>query len=110
MTATSNSKNRRRTVLLIAPQAPPSGGMALQARALERLLRTEGNSVDYFPSNIPFPAGLRFVDRIRGLRPFARSVMIWIKLWKKVQHAEVVHVLAASWLYFFLVVGPAVIL
>lgn len=70
----------------------------------------EGNSVDYFPSNMPFPASLRFLDRIRGLRPFARSAMIWIKLWRRVQQAEVVHVLAASWLYFFLVVGPAVIL
>jgi L-malate glycosyltransferase len=110
MTARSNSTNGQRRVLLIGPKAPPSGGMALQAQALERLLRTEGNSVDYFPSNIPFPASLHFLDRIRVLRPLARSAVIWIKLWKKVPQADVVHVLAASWLYFFLVVGPAVIL
>jgi len=99
-----------RRILLVGPQAPPYGGMALQAQKLERFLRLEGNSVDFFPSNLPFPNGLRFVDHLRGARPFVRSALIWLGLYGRIRRTDVVHVLAASWLYFFLVVAPAVIL
>jgi glycosyltransferase involved in cell wall biosynthesis len=97
-------------IILIAPQTPPYGGMALQAEKLARLLRKEGHSVVFLPSNLPFPRGLKFVERLRGVRPFVRSAVLTAKLRAAVGKAEVVHVLAASWLYFFLVVAPAVVL
>jgi L-malate glycosyltransferase len=97
-------------ILIIGPQVPPYGGMALQAEKLERLLRREGHLVVFLPSNLPFPRPLGFVERLRGIRPFIRcSVFTW-KLRAAIVRADVVHVLAASWLYFFLVVGPAVLL
>lgn len=95
-------------VLLVAPSPPPYGGMALQARRLERLLRLDGIAVVFLPSNVPFPRPLRFLDRLRGVRPLLRAVALCRRLWKEAGRAEVVHVLAASWLYFFLVVYPAV--
>ena len=97
-------------IVVIAPQAPPYGGMALQAEKLVRLLRQEGHSVAFLASNPSFPHGLGFVNRLRGVRPFVRSVMIAKRLRVELRRAEVVHVLAASWLYFFLVVAPAVLL
>jgi len=110
MTPERHLKVSGQKVLIIGPQAPPYGGMALQGAMLERLLRADGMSVVFFPSNLAFPPGLRFVDRIRGFRPFARSILTSIKLWGKIRQVDVVHILACSRLYFFLVVAPAVIL
>ena len=96
-------------VLLVAPSPPPYGGIALQARLLERLLRADDQSVNLFPSNFSLPRWLRFIERIPAVRTAFRSALIWPKLWAQTRSAEVVHVMAASWLYFFLVVCPAVI-
>ncbi len=96
-------------ILLVAPTPPPYGGMALQARQLEKRLAGDGNAVVFFPSNFPFPGPLRSFERLPGVRTLLRAVIIWIRLWRQLQNVEVVHVLAASWWYFFLVVCPAVI-
>src|SRR5215471_15478231 len=88
-------------VLLVAPSPPPYGGMALQARMLEQLLRKDGHAVMFLPSNLPFPDRLRFLDVLRGVRPFLRCAMLSVKLWREVPQTGVIHVFAASWLYFF---------
>lgn len=99
-----------RSILLVAPKAPPYGGMAVQADLLEQKLRTDGNSVVFFPSNLPLPRWLWWIDAIPGIRPFVRSAVICCRLPAQIRRADVVHVLAASWIYFFLVVCPAIIL
>src|SRR5579862_2363218 len=104
MTHTSKS------VLLIAPQAPPYGGMALQAKFLEELMNRERVSATLVFSNPAFPAGCAFLERLRGIRPFLRSAWFSVQLWRALPAAEVIHVLACSWLYFFLVVYPALLL
>ncbi len=96
-------------VLLIAPAPPPYGGMALQAIKLERLLRRDGLDVALFPSNFSFKGPLRLLGRIPGVRTSVRALSIWVKLWRQMRDVDTVHILAASWLYFFLVVCPAVI-
>jgi glycosyltransferase involved in cell wall biosynthesis len=98
-----------RRVLLLAPSPPPYGGMALQARQLEKLLRGDGNSVVFISANAAFPEWLQWLDYIPGLCTILRAAMIWLMLCQKLRHVEVVHILAASWLYFFSVVFPAVI-
>lgn len=97
-------------ILLIAPSPPPYGGMALQARLLERLLRADGIPVTFVASNLPFPGGLRVAGRIPGLRTLLRFMMLCRKLWIEAGRAGIVHVLAASWLYFFVLVAPAVLI
>lgn len=96
-------------ILLIAPAPPPSGGMALQAKLLERLLREDGQTVAFFASNFPLSGSLAVFEGIPGLRTALRAVLIWVKLWKAVRQADVIHVFAASWLYFFTVVCPALV-
>jgi len=96
-------------VLLVAPSPPPYGGMALQARLLHELLLKDGISATLFSSNFPLPRAFRVCERIRGLRAAVRFWMTWPKLWRAIRQTEVVHVFAASWLYFFLVVWPAVL-
>lgn len=100
----------RQSIVLIAPQAPPYGGMAIQAGKLARLLGEDGHHVVFIASNLSFPNGLGFVEHLRGIRPFIRSAVLTRRLLREVPTADVVHVFAASWIYFFLVVAPAVLI
>lgn len=102
------SATNRQRILLIGPKVPPYGGMALQARLMQELMNSEGISAEFLASNLPFPERLHFFERLRGARPFLRSAVFCWELWKKLERAEVVHILACSWLYFFVIVGPAV--
>jgi L-malate glycosyltransferase len=97
-------------ILLVAPAAPPYGGMAIQAALLAECLRRDGAHVVFFASNFVLPGRLAFLDRLPGIRTILRAVLIWVRLWPQLRQAQVIHVLAASWLYFFVVVGPAVVL
>jgi phenylacetate-CoA ligase len=110
MKKSSAQEHDRRSVLLVAPQSPPYGGMAVQAEVLRERLQAEGVAVSHLPSNIPFPKRLAFMERAHFLRPFLRSIVFCRALWKALDDADVVHILACSWLFFFLVVSPAVIL
>jgi glycosyltransferase involved in cell wall biosynthesis len=96
-------------VLIVAPVAPPYGGMALQAAQVDRLLTGEGVAVTFLPSNAPLPASLHPLERLRGVRTGLRAIVIWFRLWRVMPSIDVVHIFAASWLYFFVVVYPAVI-
>jgi glycosyltransferase involved in cell wall biosynthesis len=96
-------------VLLVAPLPPPYGGMALQARQLDHLLKHDGVDVDVLASNFRLPSPLRAIERVPGVRTCLRAVFIWFLLWPRIGRADVVHVMAASWLYFFLAVYPAVL-
>ena len=98
-----------RRILLVAPTPPPYGGMAIQARLLERLLRADGHGVVFFASNLGFPWLLKPLERVPFLRTMLRTLLIYTELWRPVRRADVVHVLAASWVYFFAVVCPAVL-
>ena len=97
-------------ILLIAPASPPYGGMQLQAELLATLLRRDGCRVIAVPSNPPFPRRFRFLEKVRGVRPFAKTVVFCWRLFWALPAAGVVHIMAASWLYFFLIVYPAVCL
>jgi glycosyltransferase involved in cell wall biosynthesis len=102
--------NRRHSVLLIAPKVPPYGGMALQAHLMQKLIQADGIDAGFLASNLPFPKGLGFCERIRGLRPFLRSAVLCWQLWRSLPDVEVLHILACSWLYFFVVVCPAIVI
>jgi glycosyltransferase involved in cell wall biosynthesis len=96
-------------VLLVAPSPPPYGGMALQARLLEKLLQRDGADVVFLASNFALPGWFGALARIPGVRTGLRALLIWPKLWRLMPQVGVVHVMAASWLYFFVVVCPVVV-
>ena len=97
-------------VLLVGPTPPPYGGMAFQARLLEKMLVSDGHEVFFLPANPPLPQGFGWLGRVPGLRTVARAMAIWVRFWRAARHVDVVHVLAASWVYFFTVVYPAVLM
>jgi glycosyltransferase involved in cell wall biosynthesis len=95
-------------VQLVGPVPPPYGGMALQALLLQRCLRQDGMIADLLGHNEPFWTALRFLERVPGLRTVLRALLFYFRFWKELRDKEIVHVLAASWVNFLLVVGPAV--
>jgi glycosyltransferase involved in cell wall biosynthesis len=95
-------------ILLIGPGMPPYGGMGLQARQMCDLLLSDGMQVVFAPSNPAFPRWLHFLESARGARPIFRSILFAWRLWKALPQADVVHVMACSWLSFFVVAYPAV--
>jgi phenylacetate-CoA ligase len=99
-----------RRILLIGPKAPPYGGVALQAALMEELLNRDGEAAVLAPSNPPLPSWCRWVERVPGVRTVARSCVFCGSVRRLLADAEVVHILACSWLYFFLVVYPAVVM
>ena len=95
------------TIAIIAPVPPPFGGMALQAQALRENLAKEGIRVAIVSTDPALPLGL---DKVRGVRTFLRTLIYLWQLIKIVPQASVIHVLAASYFYFFARVVPAVLI
>jgi len=93
-------------VVLIAPWPPPVGGMAVQAQGLVRALRKRGIPVDVVPTN----ARLGPLSRVRGLRGLVNLAVFLARLVLAIPRADVLHVLSASGLSFFLFTGPVVVL
>jgi glycosyltransferase involved in cell wall biosynthesis len=106
MAAPDGSRNTRK-VLLVGPKAPPYGGMSVQAGLLEEAMNREGVRAVLQTTHPPLPA---FLEPIRGLRAFARSLIFCHQLWKRLADADVVHILGCSWVPFFFIVWPAIIL
>jgi glycosyltransferase involved in cell wall biosynthesis len=84
--------------------------MALQAKLLAKMLEEDGVQLHLLGHTQPLPAALRPLDRAPALRTLLRAVVFYWRFWGRVRDAEVVHILAASWLNFLLVVGPAVVM
>jgi glycosyltransferase involved in cell wall biosynthesis len=101
------SRVRRAAIAIIGPVPPPYGGMALQGRALQDNLLKEGISAAIIPTNPPLLFGLA---KIRVIRTFLQTIAYLCRLIRIVPQVSVVHVLAASYFYFFARVVPAVLI
>ena len=97
-------------VLIIAPVPPPYGGMALQAGLLAKLLRQDGVGAEVLGYNRPFHPRLHFLERIPAVRTALRTVVFIARAWRLASDSSVIHILACSWLYFFSIVAPAVVI
>lgn len=103
----NQSINTHNTVAIVAPLPPPYGGMAVQAQKLRNRLEKEAVRVIFIASNPAFPGILKWCERVPGLRTLVRFVL-FLRGLAVIREADVVHLFAASHLYFFLVVAPAV--
>jgi len=98
---------RHRAVAIVAPVPPPYGGMALQGGALRDNLSREGVSVVIIPTN---PLLFLGMIKVRLLRTFLQTLVYLYRLIRFIPQVSVVHILAASYFYFFARVAPAVLL
>ncbi|MBI2216455.1 MAG: glycosyltransferase family 4 protein [Candidatus Rokubacteria bacterium] len=94
-----------KSVVVVGPTPPPEGGMASQCATLVRMLRSEGVDARHLSTS---PALRASLARIPGVRTVARTAAFWGCLGPAFRDADVVHVLGASYLYFFLCTAPAV--
>jgi L-malate glycosyltransferase len=95
-----------RSVVIVGPLPPPSGGMANQTRQLARLLAEEGVRVTLVQTNAAYrPA---FVARWRGVRAAFRLLPYLVRVWRAAGDGEVMHVMANSGWAWHLFAAPAV--
>jgi glycosyltransferase involved in cell wall biosynthesis len=69
----------------------------------------EGVRAVLLPTHPALPGRISFVERLHGLRPFIRSMVFCRQLWRNLADSKVVHILGCSWLPFFFIVCPAVL-
>ena len=96
-----------RAVAIVGPVPPPYGGMALQCGVLRDNLLREGVSALIVPTNPPLFLGLA---KLKLLRTFLQTLVYLCRLVRIVSQVSVVHILAASYFYFFARVAPAELL
>ena len=100
------SSNRQQALALVGPLPPPYGGMALQCLVLRDNLLRENLSAVIVPTNPPLHFGLA---TLKGIRTFLQTLVYFGRLLRVVSRVSVVHILAASYFYFFARVAPAVL-
>jgi glycosyltransferase involved in cell wall biosynthesis len=95
-----------RSIMLVGPLPPPSGGMANQTRQLAQLLAAEGCEVTTVQVNLPYrPA---WIGRVRGIRAVFRLGAYVLRLRREIRHVELVHVMANSGWAWHLCAAPAI--
>ena len=95
-------------IALVAPSLGILGGQAVQAKVLADYLRSDGYDVDVVPINPPFPTGTGWLKRLRFVRTLANQGLYWPSL-RRLRHADVVHILSASYWSFLLAPVPAIL-
>lgn len=95
-----------RSIVVVGPLPPPSGGMANQTQQLARLLLDEGCRVTVVQTNRPCP--IRWIERVRFLRAAVRLPLYVATLVKAMRSAEIAHIMANSGLAWHLFAAPAI--
>ena len=94
------------SLALVGPLPPPSGGMANQTMQLARLLEEEGCRVTLVQTNRPYRPS--WIARFRGVRALFRLAPYLRSLWRAMDDADLVHVMANSgWAWHFFA-APAI--
>ena len=89
---------------MVAASLDILGGQGVQAVSLAAALRGEGLDVTCIPVNPPFPAGLRWLRRLRYARTLLNETLYLPSL-ARLRAVDVVHVFSAAYWSFLL--GPA---
>jgi glycosyltransferase involved in cell wall biosynthesis len=99
---------RRTRVAIVAASLRYVGGQSVQADLLmsnwhgDREIDARLIAIDP-----PFPRGLKWVERIPGLRTILREPLYLLKLWRGLRDTDVAHIFSASYWSFLIAVAPA---
>jgi L-malate glycosyltransferase len=95
-------------VAIVAPSLRYVGGQSVQADLLLRHWRGDPDVQATFISVDPqFPAGLRWIARVPGLRTLVRTPFYLVTLWYGLRDVDVAHIFSASYASFLIAVFPA---
>ena len=95
-------------VTIVAASLDYVGGQSVQADLLMRHWRQDSEvHAEFVPIDPPFPRGLRWVERIPGLRTLVREPLYVLALWRGLKGADIAHIFSASYWSFLLAPVPA---
>lgn len=95
-------------VAIVAPSLRYVGGQSVQADLLLRHWQGDPDiQASFIPVDPQFPAGLRWVARIPGLRTLVRTPFYLAALWRGLRDVDVAHIFSASYASFLIAVFPA---
>jgi len=104
----ADTSRARLRVAIIGPSLRYVGGQSVQADLLLRHWQNDREvEASFIPVDPQFPAGLRWIARIPGLRTVARTPIYLVKLWRGLCDADVAHIFSASYASFLIAVFPA---
>jgi glycosyltransferase involved in cell wall biosynthesis len=107
MTALPNTAHPLR-VCIVAPVAPPHGGMSIQAAKLAACLASEGVANHVLPANPVFPRALGFVEGVPGIRTITRTLLYFRSVALNLLSTDIVHHMSLCGVYFFALTVPLV--
>jgi glycosyltransferase involved in cell wall biosynthesis len=95
-------------IAIVGPSLNYVGGQSVQ---LDLLLRYWSGDPDvdatFIPVDPEFPAGLRWVRRVPGLRTIIRTPFYLVGLWRGLRDADIAHMFSASYSSFLVAPTPA---
>jgi L-malate glycosyltransferase len=95
-------------VTIVAASLRYVGGQSVQADLLLRNWRSDPDVQAEFVTIDPeFPRGLKWVQRIPGLRTLVRQPFYLHALWRGLENADIAHIFSASYWSFLLAPVPA---
>jgi glycosyltransferase involved in cell wall biosynthesis len=95
-------------IALVAPSLRYVGGQAVQADLLMRHWENDAEVAASFVAVDPrLPLGLRWTERLPGLRTAVRSPLYAWALWRGISGVDLVHIFSASYSSFLLAPLPA---
>ncbi len=95
-------------VAMVAASSRYVGGQSVQAEALLRGWRDDPEvRAEFVPIDPEFPKVLKWMERVPILRTVIREPIYLLRLLRRLEHADVVHIFSASYWSFLLAPAPA---
>jgi glycosyltransferase involved in cell wall biosynthesis len=95
-------------VAIVAPSLRYVGGQSVQADLLARHWQRDADVEAALIAVDPrFPTGLKWAEKVPGLRTVVRQPFYFLNLWRGLKHSDIVHVFSASYWSFLLAPMPA---
>ena len=95
-------------VTIVAASLRYVGGQSVQADLLRKNWQSDPDvHAEFIPIDPAFPRGLKWVERIPGLRTLARQPLYLAALWRGFKNADIAHIFSASYWSFLLAPVPA---
>jgi L-malate glycosyltransferase len=102
------SGNKKIRVAIIAASLRYVGGQAVQADLLLRHWQGDPDvEAKLIPIDPVFPRGLRWMERIPGLRTIVREPLYLWNVWRGIEGFDIAHIFSASYWSFLIAPAPA---
>ena len=102
--------NKMKKICIISEFPPPAGGIAQQANLLCALLKNNNFEVIKVPVNLNLKINQKQIQNIKYIKTLFAVCIFLYKIFYAVPKSDIIHILANSYLNFFLFTFPAAIM